>query len=90
VVEQLKAKASAYERCIDYKGMAMCIRPILELIGQQIFVDVQAPLMEAVHLMAKHHLINVAVMKKGELVGILRGRDIIPLIAPKKSLWSHT
>ncbi len=61
-------------------------RSISELIEDQVFVDVQAPLMEAVHLMAKHHLINVAVMREGELVGILRGRDIILEIARSKGL----
>jgi len=59
-------------------------RSIRELIGHQVFVDVQAPLMEAVHLMDKHHLINVAVMREGELVGVLRGRDIILEIARSK------
>ena len=34
-------------------------------------------LLTAVHLMVEHQLINIPVLKEGELVGILRGRDII-------------
>ncbi len=56
-------------------------RNIRELMGEQVFVEVNAPLMEAVHLMVNHHLITLPVMKQGELVGILRERDIIVEIA---------
>ena len=44
---------------------------------RQIFVDVDMPLMEAIHLLVEHKLINIPVLKDGRLVGILRGRDII-------------
>lgn len=54
---------------------------IEELLSEQFFIDVDAPLMEAVHLMAKHEKINLPVLKDGELVGILRGRDIVLEIA---------
>lgn len=50
---------------------------ISSLVKKQIFVDVNAPIMEAVHLLVEHKLINIPVLKDGELVGILRGRDII-------------
>jgi len=56
-------------------------RGIGELLGDQVSVDVEAPLMEAVHLMVQHHYINLPVVKNGELVGILRGRDIVLEIA---------
>jgi two-component system response regulator (stage 0 sporulation protein F) len=52
-------------------------RTIEELVSDQVTVDVDAPLMEAVHLLVEHHLINLPVMRDDELVGILRGRDII-------------
>lgn len=56
-------------------------RDLRELIGEQVFVDVNAPLMEAVHLMVKLHVVNLPVMKEGDLVGILRGREVILEIA---------
>lgn len=56
-------------------------RDIRNLMGKQVFLDVHAPLMEAVHLMIEYHLINLPVMMDGELVGILRERDIIFEIA---------
>lgn len=56
-------------------------RTIRELVNDQVTVNVHAPLMEAVHLMIEHHLINLPVTDKDELVGILRGRDIILEVA---------
>jgi len=56
-------------------------RTIEELVSEQITVDVEAPIMEAVHLMVEHHLINLPVMRDDELVGVLRGRDIILEVA---------
>ncbi len=56
-------------------------RKIGELVGKQIVVDEKAPLMEAVHRLVKYDLINLPVVRDGELVGILRGRDIILEIA---------
>jgi len=47
------------------------------LVSDQVFVDIDAPLMEAVHLLVANKLINIPVLKDGELVGILRARDII-------------
>lgn len=52
-------------------------RNINELVRKQVFINIDAPLMEAVHLLVEHRLINLPVMKDGELVGVLRGRDII-------------
>ncbi len=56
-------------------------RTIEELVSEQITIDIEAPLMEAVHLLVEHHLINLPVMRDDELVGILRGRDIILEVA---------
>ncbi|HOP06661.1 MAG TPA: response regulator [candidate division Zixibacteria bacterium] len=47
------------------------------LILEQVFVDVNTPLMEAVHLLVEHRLINIPVVCEGNLAGILRGRDLI-------------
>ena len=33
--------------------------------------------MEAVHLITTHGLINLPVMRKGELVGIVRDKDLL-------------
>ncbi|MBN2227683.1 MAG: response regulator [candidate division Zixibacteria bacterium] len=52
-------------------------KTIEELIRKQIIVEVDTPLMEAVHLLVENKLINVPVVQKSKLVGILRGRDII-------------
>ncbi len=59
---------------------------ISRLVRKQIFIDIDAPLMEAVHLLVEHKLINLPVMKNGELVGILRGRDII--LETARSMWT--
>jgi len=52
-------------------------RSIEELVEDQVTVDLNAPLMEAVHLMDQHHLTNIAVMEGDKLAGVLRGRDIV-------------
>ncbi len=52
-------------------------KTIESLVRKQEVVDVETPLMEAVHLLVEHKLINIPVTRKGKLVGILRGRDII-------------
>jgi CheY-like chemotaxis protein len=70
-----------------YTGMfaAQCkligTRAISELITDTHTIEVDAPLIEAVHLMVLHHLVNLPVIRKGNLVGILRERDIIREIA---------
>ena len=56
-------------------------RDLTDIMGEKTTVNVQAPLMEAVHLMTRDHLINLPVVLEGELVGILRERDIILEIA---------
>lgn len=61
-------------------------RQINELVRKQVFVDVDAPLMEAVHLLVEHKLINLPVLKNDELVGIIRGRDII--LETARSMWA--
>ncbi|MBU0755614.1 MAG: response regulator [Planctomycetes bacterium] len=57
-------------------------RNLWELMADElIHVEEDEPLTKAVHLMVRHHLVNLPVMRKGELVGILRERDIIKEIA---------
>ncbi len=56
-------------------------RNIQETMEENIYVDLYAPIMEAVHLMVNHHLINIPVMNKGKLLGIIREHDIILEIA---------
>jgi len=56
-------------------------RNILELMGENVSVDINAPLMEAVHMMVKHNIVTLPVMKAGELVGVIREKDIILEIA---------
>ncbi len=48
-----------------------------EILGEQRFVDVEAPLMEAVQLMVVDSLINIPVLKQGELVGVLTDRNLL-------------
>ena len=56
-------------------------RSINELLTDPVSVSVNDPLMQAVHLMVEHHLINLPVMEGSRLVGILRERDIVLEIA---------
>ena len=56
-------------------------RNIHELMDELVSVEVYDPIMKAIHLMVRHHVINLPVMDNGELVGILRERDIILEIA---------
>jgi DNA-binding response OmpR family regulator len=48
-----------------------------EILGEQRFVEIEAPLMEAVQLMVVDSLINIPVLKQGELVGILTDRNLL-------------
>jgi DNA-binding response OmpR family regulator len=50
---------------------------INDLLGNLIIVTPLTPVMEAVHLMVNHHLINLPVIDKGKLVGVIRERDVI-------------
>ncbi|MBU1320387.1 MAG: response regulator [candidate division Zixibacteria bacterium] len=56
-------------------------RRIEELVGDPIVVEADAPIMEAIHLMVDNRLINLPVVKSGQLVGILRGRDVVLEVA---------
>jgi len=49
--------------------------------GGLISVEAAAPLMQAIHLMVQHRLINLPVMSQKKLVGILREKDVILEIA---------
>jgi DNA-binding response OmpR family regulator len=48
-----------------------------EMMGEQRFVDVSAPLMEAAELMAVDNSINIPVLREGELVGMLTDRNLL-------------
>ncbi len=48
-----------------------------EILGEQRFVDIEAPLMEAVQLMVVDGLINVPVLEEGNLVGVLTDRNVL-------------
>jgi len=50
---------------------------IKDLLGNLIIVTPTTPVMEAVHLMVNHHLINLPVIDRGKLIGVLRERDIV-------------
>lgn len=52
-------------------------KTIGSLVRRRVVVEVDTPLMEAVHLLVEHKLINIPVVRGGQLVGILRGRDLI-------------
>lgn len=52
-----------------------------DLVGDPVSVDIEAPVMEAVSLLVGRHQINLPVMKRGELVGILRDKDLLLEIA---------
>jgi hypothetical protein len=48
-----------------------------EILGEQRFVDIEAPLMEAVQMMVVDGLINVPVLEEGNLVGVLTDRNVL-------------
>lgn len=54
---------------------------VSELLEDIVSIDIKAPLMEAVALMASHSLINLPVTRDGEVVGVLRDKDIIIEVA---------
>lgn len=58
-------------------------RKIADLLEEPVSVAEDAPLIEAVHLMVIHHLINLPVMRAGHLVGIIREKDVILEIAAR-------
>lgn len=72
---------SPYSSYFTGMFMAQCklitTKEIEDLIDDRAWVAESAPLIEAIHLMVSHHLINLPVLRKGELVGILRERDLI-------------
>jgi DNA-binding response OmpR family regulator len=56
-------------------------QPVSEVLGSQPTVEIDAPLMEAVYLMVGNYLINLPVTRDGELVGVLRDKDLLMEIA---------
>ncbi len=54
---------------------------IEDLIEDTVSIEADGTLIEAVDLMVSHHLVNLPVMERGQLTGILRERDLIGEIA---------
>ena len=52
-------------------------RSFASIIDDQVSIDVNAPLMEAVYLMAHHRLPSLPVMDGTQLVGVLRDRAVV-------------
>ncbi len=55
--------------------------PIKEFIRTPASIDVERPLMEAAYLLASQHLSHLAVMREGQLIGMLRPEDLYKEIA---------
>lgn len=55
--------------------------PVGALLEERHAVDIEAPLLQAVHLIVSHRLINLPVFRDGELVGVLRDMDLLHEIA---------
>ena len=55
-----------------------------EIVHRHAGVDIEAPLMEALHLMVSENLSHLPVMQKGMLVGILRPEDLFQEVATPK------
>jgi len=70
-----------------FTGMFLAIcktvreRKIVEIVGDLVAINVNSPLMEAIHLLLKYRLNTLPVMDGDELVGILREKDVILHIA---------
>jgi CheY-like chemotaxis protein len=78
-------EASEYATYFTGMFLAQCKvvsnRSMSDIIEDLVTVDVHAPIMEAIHLMARHHIVNIPVVRDKRVVGILRERDIILQIA---------
>jgi len=55
--------------------------PITELIERRKAIDIDAPLMEALNTMVTERLINLPVVNNGDLVGVLRDKDLLYEVA---------
>lgn len=56
-------------------------RPFTEIMDELVTVELDAPLLRAVHLMVTHHQISLPVIDRGLLVGVLRDRAVVVEIA---------
>jgi CheY-like chemotaxis protein len=56
-------------------------QPVGELVTDHSSVAIDAPLIEAIHLLVTRRLINLPVMRGGELVGLLRDKDLLLEVA---------
>jgi CheY-like chemotaxis protein len=55
-------------------------------LGPQCSVDIHAPLYEALYLMVTNRLINLPVLEQGQIVGVLRDKDLL-LDMAKHVVW---
>jgi CBS-domain-containing membrane protein len=56
-------------------------RRFIELLDELVTIELEAPLLQAVHLMTAHRQISLPVMDRGRLVGVLRDRAVVLEIA---------
>ena len=78
---------SPYPSCYTGMFLAQCKvigkQTLRDIMGPPITVEIREPLMTAVYLMVKHHLVNLPVTDRGELVGFIREKDIVLEVAEK-------
>ena len=52
-------------------------RTVADILEEPAIVDVDVPLMEAVHVMVSRRVVSLPVLRNGELVGVLRDKDLL-------------
>jgi DNA-binding response OmpR family regulator len=52
-------------------------RKVKDILGEPVTVEVDAPLIEAVHRIVTHRVVSLPVLQAGKLVGILREKDLL-------------
>lgn len=74
-------KSSPYSSYFTGMFLAQCKLVGNHLVGDLHYqvhaIDLQAPLMEAVHLMVSQRLFDLPVLQEGRLVGMLRNRELL-------------
>ena len=74
-------KDSPYSSYLTGMFVAQCKivgnQPVRCFLNNQSSINIEAPLMTAVHLMVSEKLINLPVLQEGRLVGLLRDKDLL-------------
>lgn len=74
-------RGSPYATCFTGMFLAQCKTlgnlKVADILGDTPTIDIDAPLMEAVNMLVANHQINLPVMRDGQMVGILRDKDIL-------------